>query len=123
MAAASKASISKIDAVRRAIKELGKKEAMPGAIQQFVKEKFGLEMSIAHVSNYKSLLLNKKKKGKKAEVAASVESTPATAVAPAKPAGAASNGSTVSLHDLEAVKDLVGRVGEDNLKSLIGLLG
>ncbi len=29
---------------------------------------------------------------------------------------------SVSLTDIKVVKDLVGRVGEDNLKSLIGLL-
>lgn len=114
-AAASSTDISKIDAVRAALKELGN-DAMPGKIQDFVKEKFGLEMSTGHVSNYKSHLLKKKgKRGRKKKVA---EAAPAAAVAAVK-----APPTRVSLTDIAAVKDLVGRVGEDNLKNLIGLLG
>jgi hypothetical protein len=121
MAAAKKVDISKIDAVRKALEELGKK-AKPGAIQEFVKEKFGLEMSMSHVSNCKTHL--RKKKRKKAAAAVDVESASApTAVAPVKAASAPARGGSVSMGDIAAVKELVGRVGEDKLKSLIGLLG
>jgi hypothetical protein len=111
------ATISKMDAVRKAIRELGK-DAMPGKIQEFVKDKFGLEMTMAHVSNYKSVISKKKKKGKKAAALAPAAS--ASAPAPMKPAPAVAK---LTLSDIEAVKKLVGRVGEENLKSLVGLLG
>jgi hypothetical protein len=121
MAAATKtADISKIDAVRKAMEELGKK-AMPGEIQEYVKEKFGLEMSMSHVSNCKSAL--RKKKRRKAAAAGEAESAPAPAAAPVKAASAPAGDESVSMGDIAAVKELVGRVGEDKLKSLIGLLG
>ena len=117
MAAAKEAGISKMAAVRKALKELGK-DAMPGKIQEYVKEKFGLVMTTAHVSNYKTVI-SRKKKSKKAP--ASSEGTSETAVVSVKTVSARS--SRVSLGDIEAVRDLVGRVGEDDLKSLIKLLG
>ena len=116
MAVAKTADISKVDAVRKALEELGKK-AKPGAIQEYVKEKFGLEMSMSHVSNCKTVLRKKRRKKNAAEPA------PDTAVAPVKTAPARASGAAVSLTDIAAVKDLVGRVGEENLKSLIGVLG
>jgi hypothetical protein len=115
-AAAKEKGISKLAAVKKALKELGK-DAMPVKIQEYVKETFSLEMSTSHVSNYKSLLL-RKKKGKKA-----AEAAPAPAAAPVKAASAPAGGGSVSMGDIAAVKELVGRVGEDKLKSLIGLLG
>jgi hypothetical protein len=53
MAAAKMPGISKMDAVRQAIKEFGR-DASPTKIQEFVKTKFGLEMTTGHVSNYKT---------------------------------------------------------------------
>ena len=112
--------MSKMDAVRQAIKELGR-DASPTKIQELVKAKFRLEMTTGHVSNYKTAIL-RTKKGKKTPPAEQ-ESTHAPAAAPAKAAPALAKGSAVSLNDLAAVKGLVGRVGEDDLKSLIGILG
>ncbi len=54
--------MSKMDAVRKAISELGK-DVSPIKIQEFVKTKFGLDMTPAHVSNYKTTVL--REKGKK----------------------------------------------------------
>jgi hypothetical protein len=121
-AAAKDTGISKIDAVRKALKELGK-DAMPVKIQGYLKEKFGLEMTTSYVSVYKSHLLRKKKRKKAVSKAAMPEGTPATSAPPLKAASASANGSSVSLDDIAAVKGLVGRVGEDKLKSLIELLG
>ena len=104
MAAAKTAGISKVAAVKKALRELGK-DAMPAKIQEYLKATFSLEMPTGHISSYKSYILKMKKRKKAAGV------VPASA-----------NGS-VSLGDLAAVKELVGRVGEDKLKSLIGLLG
>ena len=106
--------MSKMDAVRQAISVLGK-DASPIKIQEFVKSKFKMDMTTAHVSNYKTTVL--REKGKKTVAAH------ASAPAPVKPAPALAKGSAVSLSDLAAVKGLVGRVGEDDLKSLIGILG
>ena len=72
-------------------------------------------MTIAHISNYKSHILNKKKKRgpKKQVVQAAAEGSLAVTAAPAK-AGIGN----VSLEDIQAVKDLVSKVGEANLKTL-----
>jgi hypothetical protein len=110
-------SISKLDAVRQALKALGK-DAMPVKIQEFVKTSFDVDMSTAHVSNYKTMILRggktgkKRKKRRKHAVAAEVVAKPIQA--PAK----AANGA-VTLAEIAAVKGLVSRVGEDTLKSLI----
>jgi hypothetical protein len=109
-------SITKMDAVRQAISELGK-DASPMKIQEFVKSKFKMDMTVGHVSNYKTTIL--RAKGRKPAAAKEAAAAPA----PAKPAPAPAKGSGVSLSDLAAVKGLVGRVGEENLKSLIGILG
>jgi len=112
---AKAATISKMGAVRAALKELGK-DAMPVKIQEYVKKTYGMEMSTAHVSNYKTYILKKKgKKAKRTKATASDSSAPA----PAK----ASKGTAVSIQDVETVKELVGRVGEKNLKSLVDLVG
>jgi len=116
-AATSNKGISKMEAVRRALKELGK-DAMPVKIQEFVKEHFNMEMSTAHISNYKTFTLRSKKGRKTARKMAS-KAAAAEVSAPAK----SGNGIKVSLEDIETVKGLVGRVGEKNLKNLIGLLG
>jgi hypothetical protein len=113
--------MSKMDAVRQAISVLGK-DASPIKIQEFVKSKFKMDMTTAHVSNYKTTVL--REKGKKPVAATASAPAPAkTAPAPVKAATASARGSEVSLSDLEAVKGLVGRLGEKDLKSLVGILG
>jgi hypothetical protein len=104
--------MSKMDAVRTAISELGK-DASPIKIQEYVKTKFKMDMTTAHVSNYKTTVL--REKGKKPVAA--------PAATPVKTASASAKGSEVSLTDIETVKGLVGRLGEENLKSLVGILG
>ena len=123
MAAAKDPGISKLGAVKKALKELGK-DAMPAKIQEHVKEKFGLEMTTSHVSNYKSLLLRKKKRKKAVAGNGDGVEAPAAAAAPSvKATSAPVAGSAVSLDDVAAVKQLVGRMGEEQLKSLIKVLG
>lgn len=127
MAAVKEVGISKMEAVRKALKELGK-DAMPVKIQEFVKSKFGLDMTPAHVSNYKTTILRAKNENKtapaKAAPAKTESNAPKAAPVKATPAPAkATSGAAVSLQDIEAVKGLVGRVGQANLKSLIGMLG
>ena len=97
--------MSKMDAVRQAISVLGK-DASPIKIHEFMKSKFKMDMTTAHVSNHKTTVL--REKGKK-PVAAKEVTAPAMAKAPApvKAATASAKGSEVRLTDLEAVKGLV----------------
>jgi len=111
--------ISKMAAVRSALKELGK-GAMPVKIQEFIEKTHGLKMSTAHISNYKTYLLRRKKR--KAKAAKATAAATSSAPGPAKSAPA-TKGTAVSLQDVETVRALVGRVGEKNLKSLIDLVG
>jgi hypothetical protein len=111
------ATISKIDAVRKALAALGK-DGTPTRIQEYVKKAFGLEMTMGHISNCKSTLMRKKPKkatGLKALAAATV----ANVAAPAK----AATGRQVSLQDVQTLKGLFARVGGGDLKSLIDILG
>ena len=114
--------ITKMEGVRRALTELGK-DAMPLQMQKYLKERFGITMTVAHISNYKSTILGPAKKKKPAAKKAEKEraSTAKVQVAPAsRPAGKPATG--IRLEDLRAVKELLGRVGADNLKVMIGLL-
>ena len=144
------ASMSKADALRRALSDLSK-DAMPVQLQAHIKDKFGIEMTTSHISASKTNIVRKMVGGAKSIPAKSpakstVAPKPAatTAVAPkpttkkststkpattqpqAKPAPAASsNGKasgTVALADVQTVNTLVGRVGATDLKTLIDLL-
>ena len=140
MGAASKmqkSAVSKMDAVRRALTALGK-DAMPVDIQGYVKKNFGLVMTTAHVSNYKTDILRKlagksshpamkpvaKKMVLKKPIVKPVAKM-AKAMMMKKPSVASINGkaAAVSLKDVATIKVLVKRVGERNLKSLVDLLG
>jgi hypothetical protein len=112
---------SKMAAVRAALKDLGN-DAYPAAIGEYIKAKFDIEMSSAHISNYKThLLRGKGKKRRKKQAAKGAEGAKASE-APKRVGAPKKTGSSVSIGDLEAVKSLVDRVGADNLKSLITLL-
>jgi hypothetical protein len=115
------AGITKQDAVRRALAALGK-QASAKDIQKHVMETFGFDMSIDHVYNAKSNVLSKAKKAKAkmspapqvAVAVLSVQPAPAP-VATKKPGG-------ISLEDVQTTKALLGRVGAEQLLSLIALL-
>lgn len=99
------------DMVRAALAELGPR-AKPQAIQDFIKEKFGREVTKGIISNYKSTM---KKKGL----------IPGGARrGPGRPrAVAAASGGTVRLDDLEAVRGLVTRIGAEQVLRLVKVLG
>lgn len=115
-------AMSKLDAVKKALKDLGK-DAMPIAIQTHVQKEYGVEMSTAHVSNYKTMILRGGKPGKKRRKRRK-KAEAAVAVVAAKAAAPMSAGSsaTVTVAEIEAVKGLVGRVGETTLKELIDVI-
>jgi hypothetical protein len=117
--------MTKKEAVRRALARLGR-DAKPAAIQPFVKKEFGIDMTAAHITTAKGEILRKAAKGKpgpkKAAPSAPKAAAPAaTAPTRAPAASKAGNASGVALQDLQAVKDLVGRVGAESLRSLIDL--
>jgi hypothetical protein len=98
-------AISKMEAVRRVLADLGS-DAMPGEIQKHVKEKFGIAMEPNMVSNYKSAL--------KAANKSAVHRTP-------KAAAKATGGITPT--DVQAVKELVDKLGSDQVRQLAEVLG
>ncbi len=122
------AKVNKMECVRKALSELGKK-AKPAELQTFLKEHFNLDMERELISKYKSDILIKRKRrmakvraGRPRKAKASAPSE-APAVAPPKAAARTrSRTEGVSLEDVQTVKDLVGRVGADKLRSLIGML-
>jgi hypothetical protein len=134
--AASEKKISKMEAVRRAIATLGQ-DAGRAAIRDEVKRAFGIEMSADHVSTYKGDIAReaaKKKLAAKKPTATKPVATKPAAVVPAvekaasspkKPATAPSgngNGPSVALGDILTLKELVDRVGAENVLKLIGVM-
>jgi hypothetical protein len=115
--------ISKQEAVRQALADLGR-DATPTQMQGHIKEKFGIEMTTNHISTAKGQILRKKprKTAPKPLVqqAAASTSEPPPQTEPAPQAHAAS--AAISLADIEAVKDLVDRVGAPSLKKLIDVI-
>jgi hypothetical protein len=122
---AAASGLSKMDAVRRAMGELGN-DALPKRIQAFVKERFGVVMTNDHVSDCKKKIL-KKGKGKAKRAAAKPQAQTAAARTKAVPAppvrpAPAPPARAIALADVEATKSLVERVGADSLKRLIDVL-
>jgi hypothetical protein len=110
--------MSKMDGVRKTLRDLGKK-AMPRQMQEHLKKNYGIDMTVAHISNYKSEIL-RKRKGKKKGAAKPAEAASVTSQQPA--ARATSRAGGISLQDLQTTKALVARVGAAQLQSLIDLL-
>ncbi len=119
--AADSGKVTKTAAVKDALANLGR-SAMPSAIQEYVANKFGLEMSLNHISNIKSGEKPKRKRGRPRK------EKPAAAAAPAAPAASVAvksgNGKMGGIHleDIEAAKHLVQKVGSSNLHALIDLV-
>jgi hypothetical protein len=111
MARKKNGGMTKQDAVRQALSELGK-DAMPTKIKGFVKERFGLEMTTDHISTAKSDILRRAGgKGK------SVAKKPPQVQLAAPAKGGSKSG--IPLEDILYVKDLVGRLGAEPLRTLI----
>lgn len=119
---------NKMEGVRLAMSRLGK-NAMPVDIQKYLRTEYGLEMSTAHISNYKTDITRKaaKRSSGNSKPAAPQQSAVKKVSSPsvsAKPASH-SNGKpvSISLEAIQTVKSLVSEVGEKDLKALIELLG
>jgi len=109
---AKAATISKTDAVREALeaKVTGNTE-----ISAWAKEKYNLEIDPSHISVIKWTLKNKKPGRKPGRKPGPKPGKKAKAVS--------SNGDTVSITDLEAVRALTGRLGSANVKRLVDIVG
>jgi hypothetical protein len=129
--------ISKMEAVRQAMGELGN-AATRTEIQKFVEDRFGIEMNLDVVSSYKAFVASQAKK----TIASTPEPKPvvqqpaaATKKAPKKrkrskaapkPVAIVTTAPSVkatgiALNDIQTVKELVKRVGVNTLKGLIDL--
>lgn len=109
----SKGGMTKAEAVRQTLAKLGN-DVKPNDIVNHVKSAFGLEMSYDMASTYKSAALKKaggKRRGRKPG---------------RKPAVAATNGrragGSISMADIQAVKDLADRLGADKVRQLAEVL-
>jgi len=112
--------ITKKEAVRQALSKLGKDASRPD-IQTFVKNHYGLQMTLDHISNCKGELRKEKGHAKSAmtkQPAASKQEPKKPESSPARKS--ASPG--ISLEDIATVKDLVERVGAGSLRHLIDVL-
>jgi hypothetical protein len=127
------APITKMDAVRRALDELGL-TAPTAALREFVKMRFGLDMTSGHVKTYKGKILRMARMGGKTgatksapqKVAARTvgikKATPAKPQAKTSPAPVpkgSGKGAGIPLDDILYVKKLVGRFGPGQLHTLI----
>jgi hypothetical protein len=140
---ASSNGITKLEAVRKVLADSGL-GTMPLQIQEQVKRRYGLDVSADVASNYKKRIVKEAKEAKAeapkpAAPVASAKKRSARKPAPSratasKPAlskpvpksaatgGGAETGGGISLGDIEVTKELLGRVGVEQLKRLIDVL-
>ncbi len=115
--------MTKKDAVRKALEAMGQ-DAKPAALKPFIKDHFGIEMTPEHITTAKGEILRGKAGKDKMAAAKKPVAPKQPAARPQEPqaAGASQARNGITLQDLQTVKDLVGRVGPDTLRSLIDLL-
>jgi len=128
--------MSKKEAVRRALGVLGR-TATRVDIKNYVKDHFDIEMTADHASTTKGEILReeagKGKSTKKSNAPKRAEETTPPADESRAQAGAGAQGaltrpagdnarSGIALDDILAVKDLVERVGPDQLRTLIDVM-
>jgi hypothetical protein len=109
---ASTGAASKMDAVRKALANLGY-DAKPPALDEFIRDKYGMEIAHNMISSYKSQLKSKPRRGGKG----GRRGRP-----PATPTVGKDFGGNVSLRDLQEVKTLAGRLGISKLRKLVEVL-
>jgi hypothetical protein len=126
-AKAPKPTITKLEAVKRALAKLGK-DATPSQMQPYIKATFGIEMTTDHISTSKGELARRAKKAAEAaqqaasakKLAPAMPQSPAAASAPAmKAAPAKAADGAILLADVLTTKELLDRVGADKLRTLI----
>jgi hypothetical protein len=122
---AAPGGMSKREAVRQALAELGE-GATPTQLRGHILGTFGIEMSTDHISTEKGILRRKQAAAAKPAVAqpsAARQAGPRKgAPKPQFVAAPPGDGRAIGLEDIETAKGLVERVGADSLKKLIDVL-
>jgi hypothetical protein len=122
---AAPGGMSKREAVRQALAELGE-GATPTQLRGHILGTFGIEMSTDHISTEKGILRRKKVAAAKPAVAqpsAARQAGPGKAAPkPQCVAAPPGDGRAIGLEDIETAKGLVERVGADCLMKLIDVL-
>jgi hypothetical protein len=108
--------ITKMAAVGQALAKLGKDASRPD-IQKFVKNNYGLQMTLDHISACKGELRKKKRPAKTA-----VTQQPAAQKQEPKKLASEPKADGIGLEDIATVKDLVERVGAGSLRKLIDVM-
>lgn len=111
----SKGGMTKAEAVRQTLAKLGN-DVKPNDIVNHVKTAFGLDMSYDMASTYKSAALKKaggKRRGRKPGRKPAVD---------AAPTNGRRAGGSISLADIQAVKELADRLGADKVRQLAEVL-
>jgi hypothetical protein len=116
---ATKEAISKMEGVRRALADLGK-DAKPLQIKDYLKAKYGIEISTDVISAYKATIAQKAKKKKAAAAKPPAAAKPSMQPTPAPVPTNKTGG--FSLEDIQTAKALLARVGAEQLQKLIDLL-
>jgi len=117
--------MTKLDAVRQALAALGG-DAKPLAIQAYLRDRLGMEVKTSLISVYKKDLAKKagKKPAAQAAAARKRQAKEGTGdnkarVQPKPPAASGGKEAGIPLDDILYVKGLVGRLGPDQLHTLI----
>lgn len=95
-------SINKTQAVTEALDTLGE-NASPADIQPWIQEKYGVEIDRQMISSYASQIRKKRRGGTSGRVSVA-------------------GGGSVSVKDIHAIKDLIGKHGKEELISLVKVL-
>jgi hypothetical protein len=119
--------MTKKEAVVKSLSDLGK-GATPTQLQTHIKDRYGLTMTLKHISTAKAKILKRRELGKPAapkplahqpasQKMSGRKEEPRKATLPHR--GAMQG---ISLRDIETVKDLAERVGASSLKKLIDVM-
>jgi pyruvate/2-oxoglutarate dehydrogenase complex dihydrolipoamide acyltransferase (E2) component len=107
-------AISKADAMRKALRELGR-DAKNSDLAEFIRSRYGEDAVPRNLSVAKSVALKKLRQAARKKAAAPAGEKPAATPAPT-PTG------TITLDDVRQVKELTERLGKDGLKEMVDLL-
>src|ERR1700731_4504968 len=101
------AEMTKVEAVRRCLKVLGK-NATRTEIQTYVKDHFGIEITKQHATNCKGVILRRKAKKKltKTKPVAAMTGETKPQVQPAAASTSSAKESGILLEDIEVIKAL-----------------
>jgi hypothetical protein len=113
-APASGNGVNKMECVRRALRYLGP-DAAPKQLRAYIRREFHLQMDLKMLSAYKATIL-KKAAGQSGLISRQADG----AATPVK--GAAFSDGGISLEDIQAVKELAGRIGAEQLRALARVL-